>query len=71
MVEDRPMDIWETRFEGTKVLLNQSTGGCVGNPDAIYEIHALRNGNLQFVEIEDACGSRSGLWSGAELGPVP
>ena len=71
MVEDRPSSIWETRFESTKVFLNELKGPCDDNPDATYEIHLLQNGNLQFVEIEDTCGDRSGLWKSAELKPVP
>ena len=60
LVEDRPSQIWETRFEGTKVFLKQTKGICDDNPDAIYEIHLLENGNLQFVLIEDMCVRRSG-----------
>lgn len=71
MVEDRPSSIWETRFESTKVFLNETKGPCDDNSDAIYEIHRLQNGNLQFVEIEDTCGERSGLWKRPELKPVP
>jgi hypothetical protein len=71
MVEDRPSQIWETRFESTKVFLNETKGPCDDSPDAIYEIHLLQNGNLQFIEIEDRCGGRSGLWKSAELKPVP
>ncbi len=47
-------------------------GACVDDdPDAIYEIHLLENGNLQFVLIEDMWGFRSGPWDGAEYAPVP
>jgi hypothetical protein len=53
------------------VFLNETKGPCDDNPDAIYEIHLLQNGNLQFIEIEDTCGGRSGLWKSAELKPVP
>ncbi len=73
LVEDRPSFVNETRFEGTKVLLNQSKGPCVDEDaiaDAIYEIHLLENGNLKFVIIEDTCGGRSGLSLG-EYAPVP
>ena len=72
LVEDRPAEIVETRFEGTKMFLNEIKGpGCDDNPDAIYEIHLLENGNLQFVEIEDKCAIRSSFFSVDEWAPVP
>jgi hypothetical protein len=72
LVEDRPSEILETRFEGTKVFIKAIKGACVNeSPDAIYEIHLLENGNLQFVLIEDMCAFRSGNWDGAEYAPVP
>ncbi len=40
-------------------------------PDAIYEIHLLENGNLQFVAIEDTCAKRSSALNLSELAPVP
>ena len=70
LVEDSPAAIHETRFEGTKVFLKQIKGACDDNPDAIYEIHLLENGNLQVVAIEDPCGIRSGFFP-AEWKPVP
>jgi hypothetical protein len=70
LVEDRPTSIDETRFEGTKVFLHQTKGGCDDDPDAIYEIHLLENGNLQFVLIEDMCGTRS-AFDVTEFKPVP
>ena len=71
LVEDRPSDIVETRFEGTKVFLKSIKGFCGDeDPDAIYVIHLLENGNLQFVLIEDPCALRSGNWDGAEYVPV-
>jgi hypothetical protein len=70
LVEDRPVSIDETRFEGTKVFLHQTKGGCDDDPDAIYEIHLLENGNLQFVLIEDMCGVRS-TFDVTEFKPVP
>ena len=71
LVEDRPVEITETRFEGTKVFLKQTKGLCDDNPDAIYEIHLLENGNLQFVAIEDTCAFRSGALNNSEYAPVP
>ena len=74
LVEDRPEIIDETRFEGTKVFLNEIKGTCVDEDaiaDAIYEIHLLENGNLQFVEIEDTCLARSIPLSVDEYAPVP
>ena len=71
LVEDRPEVIVETRFEGTKVFLKEIQGACDDDPDAIYEIHLLENGNLNLVAIEDPCGIRSGFWQGAEWEPAP
>ncbi len=72
LVEERPSDILETRFEGTSVFVKSVKGACVDDdPDATYEIHLLENGNLQLVLIEDMCGFRSGAWDGAEYAPVP
>jgi hypothetical protein len=70
LVEDRPSTIWETRFESTKVFINEIKGRCDDNPDAIYEIHLLENGNLMLVVVEDPCGIRSGFYS-VEWAPVP
>ncbi len=70
LVEDRPRVIDESRFEGTKIFVTETKGFCDDNPDAIYEIHLLENGNLQFVEIEDKCLNRSGDFE-AEWAPVP
>ena len=74
LVEDRPEIIMETRFEGTKVFLKETKGVCVDEDaiaEAIYEIHLLENGNLQFVEIEDTCVARLGFFQGVEWAPVP
>ena len=70
LVEDRPSNIYETRFEGTKIFVTETSGYCDDNPDAIYEIHLLENGNLEFVAIEDPCAHRSGDFE-AEWAPVP
>ena len=72
LVEDRPSDIFETRFEGTTVFLHDVKGGsrCPDDPDSTYEIHLLENGNLQFVVVEDSCGGRASFFS-AEWAPVP
>ncbi len=70
LVEDRPSDIFETRFEGTTVFLHDVKGGCDDNPDATYEIHLLENGNLKFVAIDDTCGGLSSALS-AEWASVP
>ena len=74
LVEDRPEIIMETRFEGTKVFLKETTGVCVDEDaiaDATYEIHLLENGNLKFVAIEDTCLARSSALSVDEYAPVP
>ncbi len=70
LVEDRPEIIDETRFEGTKLFLNEIKGTCDDDPDSTYEIHLLENGNLQFVAIEDACPIRSSSFP-AEYTPLP
>ena len=71
LVEDRLEFIMETRFEGTKLFLKETKGICGDNPDAIYEIHLLENGNLQFVGVdEDPCTIRSTL-DGSEWTLVP
>ena len=70
LVEDRPSDFYETRFEGTKVFLSEIEGRCDDDPDAIYEIHLLESGNLQLVAIEDPCATRSSFFP-AEWKPVP
>ena len=69
-VEDRPAVIYESRFEGTKIFVTETSGYCASNPDAIYEIHLLENGNLEFVAIEDPCAHRSEDFE-AEWAPVP
>ncbi len=71
LVEDRPSGVMETRFEGTKLFLNQIEGPCDDDPDAIYEIHLLKNGNMEFVVIEDTCAFRSSGLSVDEYAPVP
>jgi hypothetical protein len=73
LVEDRPSDIMETRFEGTKVFVTETKGRCDEDEAdffAIYEIHLLENGNVEVAAIEDTCGSRPGYLSG-EWAPVP
>ena len=65
--------IYETRFEGTKIFvtaLKETAYSCDDDPDAIYEIHLLENGNLEFVAIEDPCAHRSEDFE-AEWAPVP
>ena len=78
LVEDRPQNIMEARFEGTTVFVRNSMGICgddprVGVPDpdkAIYEIHLLETGNLQVVVIEDTCAARASMYQ-PEYAPVP
>ncbi len=74
LVEDRPTEIMETRFEGTTVFVNNSKGICVDEDaiagGAIYEIHLLENGNLQLIAIEDTCALRATIYQ-AEWAPVP
>ncbi len=75
LVEDRPTEIMEARFEGTTVFVKNSKGICVDIDaiagEAIYEIQLLENGNLKLVAIEDACAQRSGMYQQAEWAPVP
>ncbi len=68
--------IYETRFEGTKIFVTvqkEAASFCDDDPEAIYEIHLLENGNLQFVEIEDPCLARSSFLTvrNVEWAPVP
>ncbi len=78
LVEDRPRVIFETRFEGTTIFVNETegfcdegSGGLGDNLDAIYEIHLLENGNLRLVAIEDTCAFRSSALNNTEFAPVP
>ena len=74
LVEDRPDGVMETRFEGTKLFvkaLKETAFSCDDDPEAIYEIHLLENGNLQFVAIEDKCLHRSKDVPETEWAPVP
>ncbi len=71
LVVERPTVINENRFEGTTVFLHEIKGSCDDNPDATYEIHLLENGNLQYVEIEDPCASRSSNLPTGEFVPIP
>ncbi len=71
LVVDSPSVVSETRFEGTTVFLHEiESAGCDDDPDAIYEIDVLENGNLQFAAIEDPCAGRSTTFQ-AEWEPVP
>ncbi len=67
LVVDRPVWIFETRFEGTNVLVTSTDQGCGDDPDAIYEIQLLESSNLQLVAIEDPCTPRSSYLQGASL----
>jgi hypothetical protein len=67
LVVDRPAWIFETRFEGTNVLVTSTDHGCGDDPDAIYEIQLLESSNLQLVAIEDPCPPRSSYLQGASL----
>lgn len=56
----RPVVKWETRFEGTQLLIKESIGYC-NDPvpvTGIYEANILENGNLGFVAIDDECAAR-------------
>jgi len=73
-IEDRPNGVMETRFEGTKIFttpVGASAFPCGVFGEAIYEIHLLENGNLQFVAIEDLCPHRSEDLTESEFAPVP
>ena len=70
LVEDNSIGIYETRFEGTKIFVTETQGICPDNPEAIYEIHLLENGNLTLVVVEDLCPHRSSEFR-AEWEPVP
>jgi len=69
LVEDSPQETYETRFEATKVFVTETQGNCGDDTEAIYEIGLLENGNLQFVPIEDTCGTRSSTMLVGEFEP--
>ncbi len=74
LIEDSPNGVMETRFEGTKIFttpVGASAFPCGVFAEAIYEIHLLENGNLQFVAIEDLCAHRSEDLTESEWAPVP
>ena len=58
LVDELPEETYETRFEGTKVFLTETRGDCGDDTEAIYEVSLLENGSLEFVPIEDTCGTR-------------
>ena len=65
--------IYETSFEGTKIFVTvqkEAASFCDDDPEAIYEIHLLENGNLRLVAIEDPCAHRSSDFQ-TEWEPVP
>jgi hypothetical protein len=59
-----PGFLWETRFEGTQLLIKESIGYCNDPVTGIYEATILENGNLGFVAIDDECASRITLLHG-------
>ncbi len=69
LVDELPEETYETRFEGTKVFLTETRGDCGDDTEAIYEIGLLEDGNLQFVPIEDTCGTRSRSMAYGEFEP--
>ncbi len=69
LVEELPEETYETRFEGTKVFLTETRGDCGDDTEAIYEVGLLENGNLEFVPIEDTCGTRSRKMISGEFEP--
>jgi len=70
LVSDDPAGVWQSRFEGTKIFVTETKGFCDDDPEAIYEIHLLENGSLEFVAIEDPCAHRSSDMA-TEWEPVP
>lgn len=64
--------VTETAFMG--FVSNQPqemscTGGS-GAPSGVYEIQMLANGNLEFVNAQDACQIRRETFTGTEWAPV-
>ncbi len=74
-VEDQPRMEEDFRFEGTELFREQNSGRCAENPNSIYEVELLENGNLKFTAIEDECEGRAANLEGAagdkEWEPVP
>ncbi len=64
-----PEETYETMFEGTKVFLTETRGDCGDDTEAIYEVGLQENGNLEFVPIEDTCGTRSRKMISGEFEP--
>ena len=75
LVEDSPQMEEDFRFEGTKLFREQRRGRCGENPNSIYEVELLENGNLKFTAIEDECANRAtnleGVTGDKEWEPVP
>ena len=69
LVEELQQETYETRFEGTKMFLTETRGDCGDDTEAIYEVGLLENGNLEFVPIEDTCGTRSRKMISGEFEP--
>ncbi len=74
----RPVVKWETRFEGTQLLIKGRIGYCIDPVTGIYEVNILENGNLGFVAIDDECSGRASVLRGpvgaegtVEYEPVP
>lgn len=72
LIVDRPMGVYATSFDGTKVFITNTRlrFGCAP-PDqgGTYEIHVVANSNLQFVAVgEDTCPGRSGVLLGRRFG---
>ena len=68
----------EFRFEGTRLILKDDSGGAcllIGAETGIYEVELLENGQLKFTVIEDECAFRVSCFEGGivevEWEPVP
>ena len=65
LLDDRANFKAEFRFEGAQLIMEEILyPACEEIPTAIYEVHLLETGNLQFVAIEDECAGRRGHLEG-------
>jgi hypothetical protein len=69
--EGAGFSVTETAFRGfgSQAQDWSCTGGS-GAPSGVYEVQLLANGNLEFVNAQDACQIRRDTFTGTEWEPV-
>jgi len=69
--EGTGFSITETGFRGFGgEAHDMSCTGGSGAPSGVYEVQLLANGNLEFVNAQDACQMRRETFTGTEWAPV-